>query len=258
MEKTHFRTIWQTIRMRYSSYRILLLLVIALFNTVNIHGKTYLLSVGICDYSSFQSKLNNLLLPVKDANAIINLYSHNSAVDYVLLTDRKATRENILRAIKKLYSVADTNDQVIFFFSGHGHTGRLCASDTFITYEEIKKVLSKVKCKSKFIFVDACRSGTFRIDSKNRGVNHSHSKTILFLASRNNENSIERKDMKNGFFTEYLVKGLKGNADANRDRIITTKELFDFVSTRVSIQSNGHQHPVMFGNFNDSTTVIKW
>lgn len=64
--------------------------------------------------------------------------------------------------------------------------------------------------------------------------------------------------MKNGFFTEYLVKGLKGNADSNRDRKITTKELFDFVNSRVAIQSNGLQHPVMWGNFNDSTIIIEW
>lgn len=64
--------------------------------------------------------------------------------------------------------------------------------------------------------------------------------------------------MKNGFFTEYLVKGLKGNADTNRDRKITTKELYDFVRCRVAIQSNGLQHPVMCGNFNDSTIIIEW
>ena len=64
--------------------------------------------------------------------------------------------------------------------------------------------------------------------------------------------------MKNGFFTEYLVSGLKGNADENKDRAITTKELYEFVSKRVGIQSRDLQHPVMWGNFNDSTIIMNW
>ncbi len=244
--------------MRFNCYRIQLLAIIIIVSVLSTNAKTYLLSVGICDYSSFFSKVNNLRLPVNDANAIINLYSHNTSVDYVVLTDKKATRSNILRAMNKLYTLADDNDRIVFFFSGHGYSGGICASDTILGYQDIRHALSKVKCKNKFLFVDACRSGSLRKNDNRKGVEHSETKSILFLASRNNENSIERRDMTNGFFTEYLVKGLKGNADANRDRKITTKELYDFVSSRVAIQSNGLQHPVMWGNFNDSTIVIDW
>ena len=48
------------------------------------------------------------------------------------------------------------------------------------------------------------------------------------------KDSIERSDMANGFFTTCLKNGLKGNADSNRDRAITAKELFDFVSEAVA------------------------
>ena len=81
---------------------------------------------------------------------------------------------------------------------------------------------------------------------------------MLFLSSRNNENSIERANMKNGFFTTCLQKGLKGNADTDRDRVITAKELFDFVSGGVVKISDGKQHPVMWGNFSDDMVVMKW
>lgn len=256
--KIPYQTIWLTILMRFNFFRILLSAILLIVSSLGVNAKTYLLSVGICDYSSFFSQINNLLLPVKDANAIINLYAHNASVDYVVLTDKKATRSNILRAMNKLYTLAGDDDRIVFFFSGHGYSGGICASDTIIEYSDIKKSLAKVKSKTKILFVDACRSGSFRKNDEKKGVSHSDSESILFLASRNNENSIERRDMKNGFFTEYLVKGLKGNADSNRDRKITTKELFDFVSSRVAIQSNGLKHPVMWGNFNDSTIIIEW
>ena len=56
----------------------------------------------------------------------------------------------------------------------------------------------------------------------------------------------------------YLQKGLRGNADANRDRTITAKELFDFVSEGVIKISNGKQHPVMWGKFPDNMPVMVW
>ena len=81
---------------------------------------------------------------------------------------------------------------------------------------------------------------------------------MLFLSSRSNETSIERRDMKNGFFTTYLQKGLRGGADANRDRTITAKELFDYVHKGVTKLSLNKQHPVMWGKFNNNMPVMTW
>ena len=50
----------------------------------------------------------------------------------------------------------------------------------------------------------------------------------------------------------------QGNADTDRDRVITAKELFDFVSGGVVKISDGKQHPVMWGNFSDDMVVMKW
>ena len=81
---------------------------------------------------------------------------------------------------------------------------------------------------------------------------------MLFLSSRGNETSIERRDMKNGFFTSCLQKGLRGGADTNKDRTITTKELFNYVSNGVRRLSDDKQHPVMWGKFSDNMAVLKW
>ena len=65
------------------------------------------------------------------------------------------------------------------------------------------------------------RQGTTEVKQE-----HEKSNVMLFLSSRDNETSIERKDMKNGFFTTCLVSALRGKADSNRDRTISAKELF--------------------------------
>ena len=81
---------------------------------------------------------------------------------------------------------------------------------------------------------------------------------MLFLSSRHNEVSLEVPGMKNGFFTACLLKCLKGAADENRDRRVTAKELFKGVSMGVRTLSQDTQHPVMWGNFADDMTVMKW
>ncbi|MBD5303090.1 MAG: caspase family protein [Bacteroides sp.] len=225
------------------------------------NARVYLVSVGIADYSGFPSKINNLRLTTKDAETIVDLYSKNTSVDYSLLLNEKATKDRIVRAIKKVFNQASEDDLVVFFFSGHGYPGGFCAYDGNMGYDEVRKAMAKSKSKNKMMFVDACRSGGLRVDetgAQGAITAAKNANVMLFLSSRNNENSIERRDMQNGFFTTYLQKGLKGNADANRNRIITAKELFDFVHLGVSQISGGKQHPVMWGNFNDNMTVMKW
>lgn len=225
------------------------------------NARVYLVSVGIADYSGFPSKINNLRLTTKDAETIVDLYSKNTSVDYSILLNEKATKDRIVRAIKKVFDKASETDLVVFFFSGHGYPGGFCAYDGNLGYDAVRKAMAKSKSKNKMMFVDACRSGGMRVDENSvQGAITAakNANVMLFLSSRNNENSIERKDMQNGFFTTYLEKGLKGNADANRNRIITAKELFDFVYSGVTQISGGKQHPVMWGNFSDNMTVMKW
>lgn len=238
-----------------------LVTVILLTLAIGANARTYLVSIGIADYSAFPNKINNLRLTTKDAQTIVNLYAKNTSVDYAILLDEKATKDRIIRAIKKVFNQTSENDIVVFFFSGHGYPGGFCAYDGNLGYDEVRKAMSESKSKNKMMFVDACRSGGMRVDESSAQGAISAAKNanvMLFLSSRNNENSIERQGMQNGFFTTYLQKGLRGNADANRDRIITAKELFDFVHSGVSRISGDKQHPVMWGNFDDNMTVMKW
>lgn len=251
------------------TYRLLLFFLLLLANSLTLEAKTFLVSVGVSDYSGYPYKVMSLRLPINDAKTVADIYSinrtrkrSNGSIDYVLLLDSLATKDRIVRAMNKVYGQADEDDIVIFFFSGHGFNGGFCAFDGDIDYSDIRKAMSKSKSKNKMIFADACRSGGLRGERYTSSLsNDSTAKkanVMLLLSSRTNENSRERTDMKNGFFTEYLKKGLGGNADVNRDRTITAKELFDFVSKGVAEISDDKQHPVMWGNFDDKMPVMKW
>lgn len=245
--------------MTFNLFRLIAAILLTLSFSAN--ARVYLVSVGIADYSGHPAKINNLTLPAKDAQTIVDLYAVNASVDYSLLLNEKATKKRIIKAMKKVFDRASEDDIVVFFFSGHGYPGGFCAYDGNIGYDKIRSAMANNKCKNKMMFVDACRSGGIRVSEtieQNTVTDAGTANVMLFMSSRNNENSIEQKGMKNGYFTTFLQKGLRGNADADRNRIITARELYVFVHTGVSQISEGSQHPVMWGNFDDNMVVMKW
>lgn len=221
-------------------------------------AKVFLVSVGITDYPG---TVNDLKLPAKDATTIANLYSKNTKVDYCLLQNEKATVKNITAAMRKVYKNAGTNDIVVFFYSGHGYQGGFCAYDGNLTYGQVRKGMAISKCLNKMIFADACFAGGMQTggrSSQSAVTAAKNANVMLFLSSRSNETSIENPNMQNGFFTTYLQKGLRGGADENKDRVITAKELYNYVHSGVIDLSGNRQHPVMWGKFSDNMPVMKW
>lgn len=220
-------------------------------------AKTYLVSVGVADYPG---KQNDLVHPAQDAEKIEWIYKENQDVVSVLLTDRQATKSRIKDVMSTVYSQAGSKDMVVFFFSGHGAKGGFVVYDGILTFDDVRRAFASTPSKNKMIFSDSCFSGKMRgnKNDKKSANNIKNSNIMLFLSSRGDEESLEREYMPNGIFTSALQNGLRGHADYNNDRIITARELFDYVSDGVTTLSKGKQHPVMWGKFSDDMPVMKW
>ena len=234
----------------------LLLTMLLVLTPIMAGAKIYLLSVGISDYPGIQ---NDLRLPHNDAATMQWLYKENKQAKTVLLMNDKATVSNVKTALKNMAAKATANDNCVLFFSGHGVKGGFVCYDGFLTYADVASALSACKSNNKMVFADACFSGAIRdnsgVSAKYDSWNHN---IMLFLSCRSNEVSIETPTMTNGFFTYALQHGLRGGADKNKDRTITAKELFNYVSAKVKKESNNRQHPVMWGKFPDTMPLIKW
>lgn len=226
----------------------------------------YVLAVGISDYAYIQDLKKTEI----DANIFAELYKTHTK-NVTLLLGAQATHDNILKVLRKTCSQAKEGDVLVFFFSGHGSKGGLCAYDTksqqsTVTYKEIQQVIHTCRANNKQLFIDACFSGGLRQEtSSNTSTSataensfNNNQGVMLFLSSRTNETSQENPWADNGFFTQYLLKGIKGAADTNKDRIITAKEIYSYVSTNVIKRTNGKQHPVMWGKFSDNMRVMNW
>ncbi len=179
-----------------------------------------------------------------------------------LLIDETATKKNILDALKSLSQRADEDDTFLFYFSGHGVSGGFLPHDyldasTVVEHEEVMDILSKSKAKSKIVIADACHSGSMIahrgvteeavIENYYNAIQKSEGGLILLMSSKGEETSLENKGLRQGVFSFYLLKGLKGAADADMDKIICAKELFDYVKANVSSYTNYFQTPVIYG-----------
>jgi uncharacterized caspase-like protein len=193
-----------------------------------------------------------------------------------LLIDEEATRSNVLEAITKTYSQAGKNDAIIFYFSGHGAEGAFITHEFdgdvtnykgLLLHDELHAVFEQSKARYKYIVADACHSGSAKKSLKQQNAasksvsgngafyqafDHTSGGFVMLLSSMSSETSIETSGVRQGIFSHYLLRGLKGESDRNADRIVSVTELFDYVDAGVKGFTQGKQNPVLFGNYDES------
>ena len=235
--------------------KILLIVLLALHFSAA-RGKIYAVMVGV---SKYEKPADNLTFCHRDANEMYATLKEYTTPDcMLLLTDERAKHDNIVYYMRKLFQQAQPDDMVIFFFSGHGNNNLFMTYDKHLNFSTLKSIFRQTKAKRKLIFANACSSGTLRkADSQVHSENvNPGNNVLLFLSSRSNQDSYEDHALKNGIFTYYLLAGLRGDADANKDSYITAKELFDFVNPKVKERTGGIQTPVMWGKFDERMIIL--
>lgn len=225
--------------------------------------KTYVVSVGLGDYK-YPQVAPSLPCSVGDARAVSRFFHSYNGSSVFMLLNENATREHILSVMKHEFAKSTINDEIIFVFSGHGLQGGLTCYETkdmnsIITYDEIQGIMKSAKARRKIILAMACYSGGLTLKNMNGGNNNRNSRNasvMMYTSSRPNEVSWERTDMRNSFFFNRILEAFRGAADANGDNKVTARELFNYVNPRVIKDTNGEQHPQLWGRFDDSMVVV--
>lgn len=194
-----------------------------------------------------------------------------------VMIDEDATRYNILQNMKSILFRADENDVVLFYFSGHGLEGSFIPVDfdgynNRLHHEEIKSIMKESKAKHKLVIGDACHSGSLSAQyggellSMKSPVDATLQKyysafmnadggLALMMSSKGEEVSLEDGGLRSGIFSYYLIRGLKGEADRDADNIITVKEIFDFVYSKVRNYTATAQTPSLTGDYDANMPV---
>ena len=215
----------------------------------------------------------------RDANAFREYAIRALGVDpsnINLLIDKEANRPKILRALKLwLPKVGGENRDIYIFFAGHGLASddgknlyvlpqdgdANLLEDTAIKRSEIVELLEKVNPKSVTMFFDTCYSGQTRNEetlvASLRPVRIVADEQTLpnnftvFTASANDQTSGSINEAKHGMFSYYLMKGLEGKADENKDKQITNREMIAYLKNNVSKEAftqNREQDPMLSGD----------
>lgn len=223
---------------------------------LSIQGEIYAVLVGISEYASG----NNLTYCHRDAIEMHAMLKDYTSPDKILLLiNQQAKHNNIVYYTRQLFQQAKPEDIVIFFFSGHGNKNIFFTYDRPFSFSTLQSIFKQTKAKRKLIFADACFAGTLRQSGSQAAASQSNvgNNVLLFLSTRSNQHARENNTLQNGIFTYFLLDGLRGGADVNKDSYITAKELFNFVYPKVKARTGDMQNPVMWGKFDENMIILK-
>lgn len=247
-------------------YLVLLALIFCSLVSGYAQRNIFAVVVGVSDY-----KYDNLKLDLNycddDAQLFYTLLTSSGvrSENIVLLKDYNATNQNILSSLNVVFAKASSQDQVIFFFSGHGGEGCFVPYDydgvsNLVSHSDVKYAFKQCKAAKKLCLADACFSGSIKMKSgKSKSTGNSlnvKSDIVVMMSSRDNQTSQEIPSLQNGAFTHYLVEGLKGNADDNHDKIISVSEMYYYTKNHVMTETHNRQVPIIFGNFDVNMPIL--
>jgi hypothetical protein len=210
-------------------------------------AKNFLLVVGINNYE-FWPHLNNA---VKDANdmagTLMGLYNFDFS-NVTVLRDEQATRSNIYKTLRNYISQVAPADNLVIYFSGHGHFDELLNEGYWIPYEahvneegdylpnsSILKIIESINSQHTFLVADACFSGSlFGEQKRGYAENVEKYKSRWGLASGRLEAVSDGAQGTNSPFATQVLKFLKDN---KKDRV-TVSELIQAVKLGVAESSN--------------------
>ena len=253
--------------------------------------KVYGFGIGINKYQDKHlSQLNGC---VRDATDILEAFLSKSN-EKILLLDEEATRKNILAVINNYMTQLVKGDLLIISVSSHG--GIVNNDLAIVPFDaELKNLLGTVvptlyliQALSKIaenggkilLILDICHSGTLNFDigkysselsgggissiyacgpnemAKEMQFEKKVEKTndVVYAKDTPKEMIIQKESR--GIFTKYLIDGLNAGADFNNLKMITLRNLYDFVYENVCKQVND-QHPALIGTL-EGNTILKY
>ncbi len=226
-------------------------------------ARIWVVSIGINQYQ-YEDYMSRLESPVENAFNFRSIFERRGVTEHQIptLTNRKATRSNILSAMRNTFhsTKVGPNDMVVFYFSGHGvmvsNKMGICPYDYYeleniITDQDILGIMEASPARHKICFIEACKNDAGYasvIPEATLRAFHEKRKDIAagvsyITSTEVGDYSRELPDV-GGVFSYHLLNGIEqGDADKDQDSIITIKELFDYIEANVKRKTRGHQKP---------------
>jgi hypothetical protein len=208
-----------------------------------------------------------------------------------LLLDSGATAESIKNALFSWLKQALEEDMVTIYFAGHGSpespdspnnlfllpfdTKYNDIASTGFPMWDVETALKRfIKAKKVVVIADACHSGgvgqsfdiarrgdrSVKINPISSGLqNLSKIGDGVAVISASDDKQFSQESQSwgggHGVFTYFLLKGLNGDADYNRDGQVTMGELIPYLSEQVRRDTRNAQSPTVSGKFDPAMSI---
>ena len=238
--------------------------------------KRWAVVIGVGQYQS--DDIPDLEFARADAQAMVDFLKSDAAGpfdDVLFLADEEATGAAMRQALFVFLQQADWNDLVVVYYAGHGAPDPsrpdnlyLLPTDadlnglaaTGFPMWDVKTALRRqIAAERVLVIADACHSaGTADGDVVGGSDGNAiaggfsqlftPSRRLMMTAADTNEFSLEDARWGgHGVFTHFLLEGLEGSGDLDKDGIVTFTELFDYVANNVRTATDGRQNPQRSG-----------
>lgn len=255
----------------------------------HLSGRKYALVIGISQYKNNLNGVRNLDYADADARAIYDFLQKPVAGGFarenmLLLTNEKATLAGIRQALTSFVTTASANDLLVIFLAGHGapdpsarqklyviayDTSVADLAETALPMSELRRLIEQnIKSKRVVLLLDTCHSAGLSTDAtRDLGNNlaNLYLEKLLYqeegraVITSSDVNELSRESSRwgngHGVFTYYLLEGLRGNADTNRDRLVSVGELFRYVRQKVRLDTQFQQNPRMLIGDNENLAL---
>ena len=220
--------------------------------------RRFALIVGANDGGSDRVKLR---FATSDAEAMARVVSEIGGIGagdaFVLLDPSRAGLDRAFDEIEQELAAARhpwLRVELIIYYSGHSDEQGLLLSGERYTYRQLRERIRRMPSDVNIAILDSCASGSFtRLKGGTRKPaflvdESSKVKGYAFLTSSSEDEAAQESDrLGSSFFTHYLVSGLRGGADTNRDGRVTLNEAYQFAFSetvaRTETTQAGAQHP---------------
>jgi hypothetical protein len=238
-------------------------------------GRERALVIGISDYPPPIRPLLAVASDVREmAKVLSSAQGQFPAQNVRCLADGDATQKAVVDAIHATFSSVQAEDAVFAYLAGHGAVVGgdfyFVAHDTTIQgiatngvpLKEIKAAFDFSPSQRAFLWLDFCHSGGIiprdlggkpddrDVMSRALEVVQGQGKLIIAACSPS-QSAWESTAVGHGFFTDALLRGLKGQA--KHDNEVTVNSLYDYIDRQMG---NDRQRPMMFGQMTGRVVLM--
>ncbi|MBF0099885.1 MAG: caspase family protein [Desulfobacterales bacterium] len=224
-------------------------------------GTNYALIIAIGRYQD--PGINPLNYAENDARELYKVLTDSRTgmfkpENITILINEKATEKNVKFKFDDIsMQASQEGDMVFIFYAGHGFAYPEGTDTYWLTYDTIlgdssysrirssafsnltlASKLAEIKAKTVVFFIDACfSSGMLNTTKSIRGLETylgSDKNYVIITSSQADQKSIESPSLKHGIFSYFLINGLYGNADTNKDGWVEIEEIWPYLKNSVA------------------------